>query len=278
MSQLRATNIANHHHATISSTSIAQHTAEPTPRTMANRQLPHQRNLPPHATPYTSWLGAAKEPWLAQPFKSGLTPITYSDSLSDLDPEKYWYNQRCEAYQKQQFYQFTSQHFIDLRSTNHFGDSVSPSTLTLIHPIFKRSNWIDSTSNVKPLHYLPRGWTGAWSGQNDVVWDLLQPVLALATQFLENSDAWDWYVASTGYYSKGLFNEVQVGRPSQRSTERHTSRATPARPSRTPFPILPSPLTRRNSSPSRHYRSRLAEKARRWSHLQARRIENRCLG
>lgn len=58
-----------------------------------------------------------------------------------------------------------------------------------IHPLLTRDQW-----NVSKKWPLGAGFEGCWDIKNPIVWEIMQPILRLATQFLTNTHILTWYV------------------------------------------------------------------------------------
>lgn len=68
--------------------------------------------------------------------------------------------------------------------------------LQFVHPVFERRKWKDSPWKSTPPYPLPNEHDGFWSASNEKVWEIMQPVFRLASQFLEHSGGIYWWVES----------------------------------------------------------------------------------
>ena len=60
------------------------------------------------------------------------------------------------------------------------------SNLQYIHPLYARNNWETSLPRHLTFYPLGGGREGYWKADNDVLWEILKPCIALASQFLQN--------------------------------------------------------------------------------------------
>ena len=99
-----------------------------------------------------------------------------------------------ETHQKKIFMGFTSQELfiLDCLPTRE----LQPGNLALdIIPLFDRTRW--QTGPIKPdltrdnLYPLSDG-RGLWLGDNDVVWDMMEPILRLASQMIMATHLLPW--------------------------------------------------------------------------------------
>ncbi|KAF7890210.1 hypothetical protein EAF00_008525 [Botryotinia globosa] len=120
---------------------------------------------------------------------SGLTPIVphiTTGGVGKLDAGTL----RREQQQKNAFYNFTAKQLLDLDANITSTRSLKESDLNIpLLPCFKRDRW---KANGQPYALGQLG-PGKWFAQNDVVWELLQPTLQLASMLLINiqSDLYD---------------------------------------------------------------------------------------
>ncbi|KAJ8061903.1 hypothetical protein OCU04_009692 [Sclerotinia nivalis] len=100
---------------------------------------------------------------------------------------------RREQKQRSSYYNFTAKELLDLDANITSTRSLKPSDLNVpIQPCFKRSHWRKVRRNHEP-HSLGTLGSGRWTASNDVVWEIMQPTLQLASLLLENiqSDFFD---------------------------------------------------------------------------------------
>ncbi|CZR58456.1 uncharacterized protein PAC_08348 [Phialocephala subalpina] len=120
---------------------------------------------------------------LAGTGKSGLTPIP---------PNERDRNEDLDIYQKSLFWGFSTQ---DIESVGGF----APSYFSLIrlsnpiNPVFHQNKWLSEKFNDVSFLRLPGNLDGYWQAHDPRVWDILQPVLRLASNFLENHDLVFWW-------------------------------------------------------------------------------------
>lgn len=117
--------------------------------------------------------------------KSGLTPLSPMPSAAE--DKAGW--SRLEAFQRRQFYGFTTQELIDVGAFSLAPVNHKPLE-NPIHPVFARSRWV---AKPKKIYNIENGYGSVpWSGQNDDVWAILQPSLRLATFILNKLDDHPW--------------------------------------------------------------------------------------
>ncbi|OWP02859.1 hypothetical protein B2J93_3439 [Marssonina coronariae] len=127
--------------------------------------------------------------------KSGYTPTEYRFPVlgaTNQSPEAQY-----EEFQKRKLFGFTTRELaqLDCLPTRE----LKPSTLAShIMPILRRENWEQaplqpdfSRSNLYPL----ADGRGMWSAHNDVVWDVLEPILILASKFIGSAYVLPWFDA-----------------------------------------------------------------------------------
>ncbi|KAK8902815.1 hypothetical protein QC760_008317 [Botrytis cinerea] len=116
---------------------------------------------------------------------SGLTPIVphlTQYGIGKLDASTL----RREQQQKNAFYNFTAKQLLDLDANITSTRSLKESDLNVpILPCFARNRW---KTNGKPFPLGELG-PGKWFAKNDVVWELIQPTLQLASMILTNIQA-----------------------------------------------------------------------------------------
>ncbi|KAI9743101.1 MAG: hypothetical protein M1818_003396 [Claussenomyces sp. TS43310] len=140
-------------------------------------------------TPYAKRYGVAVEDWLKSVGKSGLTPLTPLDpSLPIARPEL---RRARRHYQYQNLDGYESALLDKAKAIDD--DSIRPSDLTVIHPLFARERWTRNPWAHQCLIPLGHGRSGDWTASNDEVWDVLQPCLALTSMFM--SQSWPWWDA-----------------------------------------------------------------------------------
>ncbi|KAF7887868.1 uncharacterized protein EAF01_011022 [Botrytis porri] len=157
-------------------------------------QLKFERDA--QTRPYTEYARkfGPKSPDRAQG-KSWLTPL---DPLFPVN----WENERQDdrhniigAYQKQELLMFTSRELKDLDAI--CDRPLRESTLSGgILPILQRDKWEDKPSDAWlrtdsiPIRHDPDG--GKWQSSNDKVWEVLKPIVTLASQFITSSKSLPW--------------------------------------------------------------------------------------
>jgi hypothetical protein len=144
----------------------------------------------PVLTKYAKKYGLAKEPWLRRIGKSGLSPINLGFLKDFLPAETFSLYSRAVMYQQWNISVFTSQILLQWGAIE--SENVKPSDLTWIHPIYTRDKWLNKLPAHRPAIPLGHGLPGEYTAQNPVVWKVLVPVLALASQFIANSHLWAW--------------------------------------------------------------------------------------
>ncbi|TGO62429.1 hypothetical protein BELL_1118g00020 [Botrytis elliptica] len=126
---------------------------------------------------------------------SGLTPIVphiTRDGVGTVNASTL----RREQQQRNAFYNFTAKQLLDLDANITSTRSLKASDLNIpLLPCFVRDRW---KTNGEP-HALGQLGPGKWFAKNDVVWELLQPTLQLASMLLINiqNDLYDTLLCGT---------------------------------------------------------------------------------
>lgn len=124
--------------------------------------------------------------------KSGFTPTAYK--FATLGPTYQEPSKKYEEYQKKKLNGFTTRELgqLDCLPTRE----LTPGNLqNYILPMLQRENW--ETKPLQPdflrsaLYPLKDG-NGMWSAHNDVVWNILQPILILASRILSSVYLLPW--------------------------------------------------------------------------------------
>ncbi|TGO61005.1 hypothetical protein BOTNAR_0136g00080 [Botryotinia narcissicola] len=167
---------------------------QPAPIATYEHQLKFERDA--QRRPYTEYARkfGPKSPDRAQG-KSWLTPL---DPLFPVN----WENERQDdrhniigGYQKQELLLFTTRELKDLDAI--CDRPLRDSTLSGgILPILQRNRWEDKPSDAwlrtdsVPIRHDPDG--GKWQSSNDKVWEVLKPIVILASQFITSSKSLPW--------------------------------------------------------------------------------------
>ncbi|ESZ90220.1 hypothetical protein SBOR_9390 [Sclerotinia borealis F-4128] len=169
---------------------------------------PQHRHQPPHPGPHPQGQQQDNQPLTnyARRFRPK-SPGHFKSWLTPLDPLNpiHWDNARVhdqirllEDYQKDGLLGFTTRELKDLDVV--CDRPLKPSTLAGgIIPLLRRDRWEDkpstawlSTKSV-PIRNDPLG--GSWQSSNDRVWNLLRPIVKLASQYIMSSQSIPWFDA-----------------------------------------------------------------------------------
>ncbi|PBP21106.1 hypothetical protein BUE80_DR008027 [Diplocarpon rosae] len=153
-------------------------------------------SLPPSnpSLPLTAWARKYGQFSPTNP-KSGYTPTEYQfPVLGATSPPS---GAQYEAFQKRKLYGFTSRELAQLDCLP-LRELKASNLASHIMPILRRENWEQaplqpdfSRSNLYPL----ADGRGVWSAHNDVVWDVLEPILTLASKFVGSAYVLPWFDA-----------------------------------------------------------------------------------
>ena len=135
---------------------------------------------------YGKQFGEGTIPMFKGTGKSGLTPIDPVNPNVAVKPESQKERQLHEAYQRKYLRQFTSRELQDADSLEIENLALGGLGQVPLHPVFQRNKWSEEDEDIGD------GIDGKWGGQNDKVWEVLQPCLRLATRLLENSQVGLW--------------------------------------------------------------------------------------
>jgi hypothetical protein len=62
-----------------------------------------------------------------------------------------------------------------------------------IHPLYRKEKWINCPDDMKSKgDPIGDGIPGFWEVENPIVWNMLQPILRIATHFITNISLWQW--------------------------------------------------------------------------------------
>ncbi|KAF7956222.1 hypothetical protein EAE96_005142 [Botrytis aclada] len=158
------------------------------------RQLKFERDA--QTRPYTEYARkfGPKSPDRPQG-KSWLTPLDPLFPVNWEDKREDDRHNIIGGYQKQELLLFTSRELKDLDAI--CDRPMRESTLSGgILPILQRGRWEDKPSDAwlrtdsVPIRHDPDG--GKWQSSNDKVWEVLKPIVTLASQFLTSSKSLPW--------------------------------------------------------------------------------------
>ncbi|RDW77122.1 hypothetical protein BP6252_05175 [Coleophoma cylindrospora] len=133
--------------------------------------------------------GRARSPPLKDTGKSGMTPVSLQPMDDSYSAERDELDLGIYQYQIQRLSGFSVNELVDTGVINapnaHLGDLDNP-----IHPLYRKELWIDA-----PDLPLGHGLNGFWSARNPAVWEVLKPILRLASLFIVNAHVWPWFDA-----------------------------------------------------------------------------------
>jgi hypothetical protein len=62
-----------------------------------------------------------------------------------------------------------------------------------IHPLYCKENWLNCPDNMKSKSDpIGDGIPGFWEVENPIVWNMIQPILRIASHFITNINLWQW--------------------------------------------------------------------------------------
>lgn len=141
---------------------------------------------------------------------SGITPIFptgIGNNALKRDPR----DEESEDIQKEQLYGFTTQELIDLDAITRRTLQPPPATSDArIAPFWRRENWADGGifadgSGKFQMYPLPLGFDGDWIAKNDVVWNIMEPILILASSLLVQNPRVTSFVSLASIIVKGCY-------------------------------------------------------------------------
>jgi hypothetical protein len=148
---------------------------------------------PPAPTIWAQKYGVAREKWLQHYGKSGISPLLLFNALArpPRTLQEWKLRSLADLYQRTNFEGFTTRNMI---RAGAIGEQISirPSDLTEIHPLFARERWHTALPRHLAFYPLGHGNPGYWKADNDEVWKVLKPCLALASRFVDNTELWYW--------------------------------------------------------------------------------------
>jgi hypothetical protein len=123
--------------------------------------------------------------------RSGFTPVKLAFPKPPFDPQskRNARDERTELFQKDKLYGFTTQELIDLGAISD-RKLKAPNLQNGVDKLFERRMWAtqDQTKYRVPIeadfhkNALGLNDEGFWEASNDFVWDLMKPILVLATR------------------------------------------------------------------------------------------------